>query len=57
MEQLRKNLACLEQGPMSAEELERMRRIGHHVHENSSTWRAQLRAMWGVLSPRSREAL
>ena len=54
MEQLKQNLECLEQGPMSAEELERMRRIGRYVHENSSPWRAQLKAMMGILSPRSR---
>jgi aryl-alcohol dehydrogenase-like predicted oxidoreductase len=53
MEQLKQNLECLELGPMSAEELERMRRIGHYVHENSSPWRAQLRAMLGVLSRRA----
>jgi len=49
MEQLRQNLECLELGPMSGEELERMRRIGAYVHEKGSAWRAQLKAMMGVL--------
>jgi aryl-alcohol dehydrogenase-like predicted oxidoreductase len=52
--QLEQNLECLEQGPMSEEELERMRRIGSHVYEKSSAWKAQLRAMVGVLWPSSR---
>jgi hypothetical protein len=50
MQQLRQNLECLEQGPMAGEEFERMRRIGHHVHQRGSPWRAQLRAMMGVVS-------
>ncbi|HDT12909.1 MAG TPA: aldo/keto reductase, partial [Candidatus Aminicenantes bacterium] len=32
VEQMRENLAALEGGPMTGEELERMRRIGDHVH-------------------------
>jgi len=32
IEQLRANLSVLDQGPMSEEELRRMRRIGDHVH-------------------------
>lgn len=32
MEQMRQNLAVLDQGPMTAEELERMRKIGDYVH-------------------------
>ncbi|MCX6567225.1 MAG: hypothetical protein NTW38_12535 [Candidatus Aminicenantes bacterium] len=32
VEQIRENLAVLERGPMSEEELARMRRIGDHVH-------------------------
>jgi aryl-alcohol dehydrogenase-like predicted oxidoreductase len=50
MKQLEQNLLCLEQGPMNAEELERMRRIGRYVYEKGSPWRAQLHAMMGVLS-------
>jgi aryl-alcohol dehydrogenase-like predicted oxidoreductase len=54
--QLRQNLECLEQGPMREEELERMRRIGRHVYESSSPWRAQLGAILGVVSRRLRRA-
>jgi aryl-alcohol dehydrogenase-like predicted oxidoreductase len=50
MEQLVQNLECLEQGPMSEEELERMRRIGRHVYQKGAPWRAQLRAVMGVVS-------
>jgi hypothetical protein len=50
MKQLEQNLLCLEQGPMNAEELERMRRIGRYVYEKGSPWRAQLQAMMGVLT-------
>lgn len=32
VEQMRENLAVLEQGPMSDEELQRMRRIGDHIY-------------------------
>jgi aryl-alcohol dehydrogenase-like predicted oxidoreductase len=55
-EELRQNLECLDQGPMSEEELERMRRIGRHVYESSSPWRAQLGAILGVVSRRLRGA-
>jgi aryl-alcohol dehydrogenase-like predicted oxidoreductase len=54
MQQLEQNLECLERGPMSEEELERMRRIGSYVYEKGSPWKAQLRAMMGVLWPPSR---
>jgi aryl-alcohol dehydrogenase-like predicted oxidoreductase len=50
MEQLEQNLECLELGPMSGEELERMRRIGHYVYQKGSPWKAQLRAMMGVVT-------
>ena len=53
-EELRQNLECLEQGPMSDEELERMRRIGRHVYESGAPWRAQLGAIAGILSRRLR---
>ena len=32
LRQMRENLSLLEMGPMSEEELERMKRIGDHVH-------------------------
>ena len=54
MAELRQNLACLEQGPMSDEELERMRRIGGHVYASGAPWRAQLGSIVGVLSRRLR---
>ena len=50
MKQLKQNLECLEQGPMEGEELERMRRIGRYVYEKGSPWKAQLRAMMGVVA-------
>ena len=53
-EELRQSLECLERGPMSDEELERMRRIGRHVYENSAVWRAQLGAIAGILTRRLR---
>jgi aryl-alcohol dehydrogenase-like predicted oxidoreductase len=49
MEQLEENLECLERGPMSEEELERMHRIGAAVYDRGAPWKAQLRAMGGVL--------
>jgi aryl-alcohol dehydrogenase-like predicted oxidoreductase len=45
MRDLEQNLECLERGPMSEEELDRMRRIGAAVHERSPRWRAQARAI------------
>ena len=54
MEELRQNLECLERGPMSDEELDRMRRIGGHVYESSAVWRAQLGAIAGILTRRLR---
>jgi len=54
MDQLEKNLECLERGPMSEEELERMRRIGSFVYSRGAPWKAQLRAMAGILRPASR---
>ena len=42
MEQLKEDLEALELGPMSPEELDRMRRIGDHVYKNVNPWRAQL---------------
>jgi predicted aldo/keto reductase-like oxidoreductase len=35
LEQMRQNLAVLDTGPMSEDELARMRRIGDHVHGKS----------------------
>lgn len=57
LEELRQNLECLEQGPMSADELERMRRIGRHVYEGGAPWRAQLGSIAGLVARRLRGAL
>jgi aryl-alcohol dehydrogenase-like predicted oxidoreductase len=54
MEELRQNLECLERGPMSDEELERMRRIGRHVYESGAPWRAQLGSIVGLVARRLR---
>jgi aryl-alcohol dehydrogenase-like predicted oxidoreductase len=53
-EELRQNLECLEQGPMSDEELERMRAIGRHVYESGAPWKAQLGSIAGILLRRIR---
>jgi aryl-alcohol dehydrogenase-like predicted oxidoreductase len=45
MRDLEQNLECLELGPMSGEELERMRRIGAAVYDRSPRWNAQARAI------------
>jgi len=42
MEQLKEDLGALELGPMSEEELDRMRRIGDHVYKNVNPMKAQL---------------
>ena len=42
MEQLKEDLEALELGPMSEEELDRMRRIGDHVYKNVNLMKAQL---------------
>jgi aryl-alcohol dehydrogenase-like predicted oxidoreductase len=42
MEQLKEDLEALELGPMSEEELDRMRRIGDHVYKNVNLIKAQL---------------
>ena len=49
MKQLEEDLECLERGPMGGEELEWMRRIGAAVYDRVAPWKAQLRAMRGVL--------
>ncbi|MCP5056374.1 MAG: aldo/keto reductase [bacterium] len=54
MEELRQNLDCLEKGPMSDEELERMHRIGRHVYESGAPWRAQLGSIARLLARRLR---
>jgi aryl-alcohol dehydrogenase-like predicted oxidoreductase len=54
VEELRQNLECLERGPMSDEELERMRRIGAHVYQSGAPWKAQLASVVGILSRRLR---
>ena len=42
MQQLKEDLRALELGPMSEDELDRMRRIGDHVYRNVHPLRAQL---------------
>ena len=42
MEQLKEDLEALDLGPMSEEELDRMRRIGDHVYKNVNPLKAQL---------------
>lgn len=42
MEQLKEDLEALDLGPMSEEDLDRMRRIGDHVYRNVNLLRAQL---------------
>lgn len=45
MKQLQQDLECLKRGPMSEEEMERMRRIGDHIYRNVSPVRTQLRSI------------
>jgi len=55
--ELRENLACLEQGPMSEEEIERMERIGRHVYASGAPWKAQLGAIASIVRRRVRASL
>ena len=48
MGQLKENLGALELGPMSEEELDRMRRIGDHVYKNVNPVKAQLRGLMTI---------
>ena len=48
MEQLKEDLEALELGPMSEEELDRMRRIGDHVYKNVNPVKAQLTGMMTI---------
>ncbi len=57
LEELRQNLECLDAGPMSDEELDRMRRIGHHVYESGAPWKAQLSSISRLVSRRVRGAI
>lgn len=57
MSELRQNLECLELGPMSDDELERMRRIGRHVYESGAPWKAQLASIGGLVARRLRGAV
>jgi predicted aldo/keto reductase-like oxidoreductase len=45
MRQLRENLRILEMGPMSEEEMDRMRHIGDHVYKNESSLKAMLKSI------------
>jgi aryl-alcohol dehydrogenase-like predicted oxidoreductase len=56
-EELRQNLECLEAGPMTEDELERMRRIGRHVYESGAPWKAQLSSIARLVSRRLRGAV
>ncbi len=48
MQQLKEDLECLEQGPMSEEEMERMRRIGDYVYKNVPPWKSQLQGVRSI---------
>lgn len=48
MEQLKEDLGALALGPMSEEELVRMRRIGDHVYKNVNPVKAQLSGMMTI---------
>ncbi len=56
MLELRQNLECLDKGPMSEEELGRMRHIGRHVYESGAPWKAQLSSIAGLVSRRFRSS-
>jgi aryl-alcohol dehydrogenase-like predicted oxidoreductase len=53
MEQLKEDLEALELGPMSEEELDRMRHIGDHVYKNVNLIKAQLS---GIMTIRLRSS-
>jgi len=53
MEQLKEDLEALELGPMGEEELDRMRRLGDHVHKNVNLIKAQLS---GIMTIRLRSS-
>jgi aryl-alcohol dehydrogenase-like predicted oxidoreductase len=48
MKQLKEDLTALELGPMSKEELERMRRIGDYVYKRESPLKAQLKSIKSI---------
>lgn len=48
MEQLREDLQALDLGPMSRDEMDRMRRIGDHVYRNVHPLKAQLSGMMTI---------
>ncbi len=48
MKQLKEDLQALEQGPMSEEELERMRRTGDYVYKKANVYMDQIRAMMTI---------
>ena len=47
-EQLREDLKALDEGPMSDEELKRMRRIGDHIYHNTSSTKDQIRSLRSI---------
>lgn len=48
MKQLKEDLIALERGPMSEEELDRMRRIGDYVYRKESPLKAQLKSIRSI---------
>lgn len=48
MKQLKEDLQVLERGPMSEEELERMRRTGDYVYKKANVYMDQIRAMMTI---------
>ena len=48
MKQLKEDLQALERGPMSEEELERMRRTGDYVYKKANVYMDQIRAMMTI---------
>lgn len=56
LSQLKENLTVLESGPMSADELARMRHIGDYVHRRDSPLHAQLRAILDNIRTRFRSS-
>lgn len=48
MEQLKEDLEALELGPMSEEELDRMRRTGDHVYNNVNPLKVQLTGLMTI---------
>jgi aryl-alcohol dehydrogenase-like predicted oxidoreductase len=54
MKQLKEDLTALELGPMSEEEMQRMRRIGDYVYKKESPFKAQLKSIRSIKLRRQR---